>query len=203
MPVELNKDAPEAVEETVSDVSEKTKSYSPEFVDKLMRERKNWQARAKELEDVNRKQEESSLLEKQEYKTLYENTIKDNETLKSTIATYNEEKVDNAKQGELRREFAKLGLQANYFDKATKLIDVNSIRYDSDTGVIIGAEEAARALQTEMPVLFGKPSTNVSGAAPQGSPRPLTIDEWKKLDTKERIERESDLYASYGVTRTT
>lgn len=205
---ELQKSEPVVTPETdgvVSEVqtqTEETKTYSAEFVDKLMKEKKNFQSKARELEEAVKRQEEKALLEKEEFKTLYENTLKENENLKGSIEQHNQMRIDSAKMEELKREFGKLGLQPTYFDKATKLIDVKSINYDADTGVITGAEEAAKALQSEMPVLFGKASTNVSSAAPQGSPKPLSLDEWKTLSNEEKLKRENELYAFYGVKRT-
>ena len=158
-------------------------SYSPEFVEKLKKEKLNTMKALEELKATLALAEQDKLKEKEQWKTLYEQQKKSNEEL----ATQLQQKEERIRQGVLNsaisNELLKLGVDPTMMDAAKQLFDKNAIMFD-ETNTPIGVSEAAQAFYKKYSTLniFKRQATaNHSAAAMNGS---AGID-WKKAKTPE------------------
>lgn len=185
------------------------KVYDSSFVEKLKGEKDNFrnanQSLRDELEQMKAEQkarEEAALKEKEDWKTLYEKTKLEKETLEGKLGSAEMLRQNAKKESELKSELAKLGVKPQYVERASKLANLDSVKIDKETGVIYGAEVVAKALSEDWPDLFGPgQSEKVEQQAP-GSVAPtgaLSLEEWQKLPYEERKKREGEMMVSQGV----
>lgn len=156
--------------------------FDKSFVDKIKKEKDNYKAKAEELESKFKLQQETDLKAKEQFKTLYEQTQKDLEDTRKAL-TAKEEMINQGKiQSEINAALLKAGISADKINAAKRLIDMNLVSLDKDTGVIVGAAEAVQALVKEHADLnlFGKKgSVNHQAGASSGT----GASNWKNAKT--------------------
>jgi DNA primase large subunit len=144
--------------------------YSKDFVEKLKKEKDNYKKKANDLLLSAQKAEEASMLEKEEFKKLYEG---EKSKLEQTIKEYSDLKVsiENTKKlNSLRQELDKLGAVPQFKEKLLGLLpkdEISQIHIDSETGAITGADQVAKTLLETFPPLFGKTVQKVDQSAPK------------------------------------
>lgn len=185
-------------------------NYNPEFVNKLKKEKENFRSETQKLRDqiaemqkAQAEREEKELKEKEDWKTLYEKTKAENEALTGKLSSAEQLKVVSKKESEVKKELAKLGVKPEYADRAAKLVNLDSVKFDKETGVVYGAEVVAKTLSEDWPDLFGAGSTATVTQSAPNSPAPsgaLSLEDWKRLPYDERKKREGDVMASAGVS---
>lgn len=122
----------------------------------------------KTLEDQLKKykDKETKELESQnQYKQLYETTKAEYDKLNAHISE-TEKNINISKR--IRDELTKLGLDSNYQDDITKLIDHSKITWEPDTKTVLGAEFQAKAIYDRYKdtSFFKKGNLNVNQSAP-------------------------------------
>ena len=143
---------------------------------------------------------EGELKEKEQWKTLFETKTKEVEDLTTKLSQIEQHKAHMAKENELKKELTKLGIKANYVDRAVKIADLSSIKIDAETSTVYGADVTAKTLASDWPDLFGSTQTaGVSSDAPNAPQTPISLDEWQRLPYAERKKREGEMFAKLGI----
>lgn len=173
-------------------------NYSKEFVEKLLKEKKNYAESAKALREERQKLADEieglktqDLQKQNQYKELYENAIKKQQELSAQLKNQTDTITSSKKKEELTKHLFKLGLDDKYLDDALKLSDLNSIQVDPETFVVVGADDLAKSLKEKYKdVGFFKKSglvSNHNGASPMPTTRTGTLDV-SKMTQAEKIE---------------
>lgn len=215
MPLE-NQSAPEGSKEETSGSSESStqkvdnndQDYNPEFVQKVLKEKKNYATKAQQIQEENealRKQleqiKEQDLKNKEEYKTLYENKLSEVNEWKEKYTSQQKEIENGIKRSQLRNELTKLGIKPAYLEKAVNLADLNYVKYDSDAKLVLGADDQARLISEEWKDLFGGNQSRPNHDSPDINSKngAITLEEWKKLPFEEQKKRMKDVAANMGL----
>lgn len=173
-------------------------NYSKEFVEKLLKEKKNYAESAKALREERQKLADEieglktqDLQKQNQYKELYENAIKKQQELSAQLKNQTDTITSSKKKEELTKHLFKLGLDDKYLDDALKLSDLNSIQVDPETFVVVGADDLAKSLKEKYKDVgfFKKPGlvSNHNGASPMPTTRTGTLDV-SKMTQAEKIE---------------
>ena len=162
-------------------------SYSKEFVDKLLKEKKNYAGRVSELESKLKADEESKMEQNKQYKELADTLRKENGDLKQKIDGFSKMSEQAKKIGAVRSHLQKFGLKPEYEELAlNKLLDVSGVVIDSDSGAVLRAEETAKSFHQEYSKLgiFGEKVPGTRFDAPSHSTNQVTRD-YSKMSVKE------------------
>ena len=152
------------------------------FVDKLRKEKDNTVRKNVELQNqldaLTQQVAESktSELEKQEqYKELWSQSEEKRKAAEDRFTSLESKVTDGKKMSAIRDQLLRRGLNPEHEKSAFRLMDVNQVMVDPDTGAIIGAEDAAKDFHEQFKSLgfFGHPVPGVSHQAttvnkPQG-----------------------------------
>jgi hypothetical protein len=106
------------------------------------------------------------------------------------------------KQGSLRKELEKMGANPKAMDLLLgKLANLESLKYDEDHRVVLGAEDEARRIKEQLPELFGRSTAGVGHEAPQGAPVDMDVNAYKNMSLKDKSNPEvlKALFAKHGV----
>lgn len=182
------------------DTTQKDEQYSKDFVEKLMKEKKNYASKVDEIsaklaayESTIKEKDMEVLKVKEDWKSLA--TEKEKEVLalkaalqekETAIQSIQVEKINGHKISALKRELDKLGADHKSMDSILRLADLNVMKYDEEHKVVLGVEEVAKSIKEQIPAVFGVSVPGVSHAAPAGSNAKMDIETWKKMDIKER-----------------
>ena len=166
---------------------------------KLLKEKKNAMARIQELETQIKERERTDLVKKEEWKTLAEQREKEIQEITDRLNTREQEIAKSIKMGEVRKELIKLGAENQYIDQAMRLIDFETVSYDTETGTVSGADSAAMVVKETLPPLFGSSGARADHSAPAGVGKPLTLEEWKQLPYEEQQKRKAELFEGMGI----
>lgn len=181
--MEKTKDTSGSPDATSGATEENKQSYPPEFVEKLKKEKANL-AKALEEAKVSLKEKESGeLKEKEQWKTLYEQTVKSNEELSINLKKKDEMIQQGVLNAAISNELLKLGVDPSKMDVAKQLFDKSTIMFD-ETNTPIGVTEAAQSFYKKFADLniFKKATTaNHTAATMNGA----TVMDWKKGTTPE------------------
>lgn len=172
------------------------------FVQKLLNEKKNAMEAKRIVEEENKKLKEERMREKEDLKGLLE--LREQEIVSLKADSEKKEGLirDSLKAGAIKKELLKMGLDEKYLDQSLKLVDVNSLNYDSETRVVTGAEVQAKLLFEKVPVFFGKTNVGVNQSSPVGGTGNLTLQEWQKLPLDQMKLRKAELMDSLGFKTT-
>lgn len=197
------------VSETSTEETPQTEQpMNREFVDKVLREKKNTALKnmqlQQEMENLKLKiqeSEEKELLREKKFEQLFQQKSTEVEQWKNKYTDQTKVIVDATKTGALKSELSKLGINQDRFPHVMKLVDLNQIQYDNDSRTVLGAEEIARDLAATLPEWFGTTKIGVNQEAPKQSFGPLTIEKWRELPESERNKPEviAQLRASMGA----
>jgi hypothetical protein len=179
---------------------EVVKKESNETLEKLLREKRNWQTKALELEDALKKESEKKLVEKEEWKALSEKYGKEKTELETKYASLHKEIINGKKQSAIKNELLKIGADTKALPALLRLAELDKVRYDEDHGIVLDAETVALSVKDIIPQAFGV-SMKVDHSAPQTSaPLKMSIDTYKTLSYDDQKKKMKDLYESLGVT---
>jgi hypothetical protein len=168
-------------------------------VEKLLKERNNYKARALESEAKLKSFEEKSLIENEEFKTLAESKTKELEEERKEKQRLLDLVATGKKTAALKSELAKLGIGETYVNQAVKLANLDDIKVDSEFNAVVGADAVAQSIKEAVPVLFGS-NERVSNSAPEGTTEKLTLEAYKKLSPEDKKKRRAELEANLGIT---
>ena len=182
-------------------IDENEKPLDP-LAQKLLNEKKNWQSRAKTAEEELAKVKEEKMKADNNWKAIAEEKEKEAIAWKEKHIKQESFIKNQVKETAVRKELTKLGIDSKFMDKTVKLVDLDSINYDEETGVVVGADIQAKKLHEEFTPLFGKKNEKVDHGAPNGTPEKLTIEEYRKLPLKDRKEKKIELAKALGHTFT-
>lgn len=186
-------------EEEVKEKVQETDGPLNDHVRKILTEKKNYQEKTRVLEEEIRKLKEDKMREQQDFKLLAETKELEAQEWKTKYTEKEELIKKSLKLSSVKKEIVKLGCDSKYVDEVTRLINMDQVSYDEETGVCTGAEEQAKILYNKFTPLFGKTVVGVNQDAPAGNLGPLTTEEWSKLPKEERVKRRSELYKNLGV----
>ena len=185
--------------ETKEDVQVQATSGATDngLVDKLKREKDNFRERALKAERALEEKERAGLEAKEEYKKLYElekQKVGEHEQVLAEMRVKQQTAEINSK---LRDELTRLGCKPESIQDAFKLIDRSTVNVDPETGLILGAEDAAKMFQEKYSQygFFSRASVGVSQTAP--NTKPVTDKSVGEMTTKEKLE----LLAKAGTLR--
>lgn len=192
-----------ATKESVQSETEnerKQKIYYEDFVQKTIQEKKNAIDRLKELENENKKLKEEELIKKQNWEEMARQKEIEANEWKNKYQEKEQLIVKAAKAGALKKELSKLGCRDNAAERLVKLVDLNKIEYDAESGVVTGVMNSAKMLSEEFPELFGVSKVGVNQSAPVGTFQgDLTIEAYNKLPYAERQKVREQLYSNLGL----
>lgn len=153
-------------------------NYPKDFVDKLKKEKENLSKGKSALEEqVNallkekQSREEAELQAQNKFEQLYQAQKVRAETFEKELASTREMITEGKKNTAIRSELFKLGLDEAHVETAFKLLDKNAVQVDPSTGVVFGADEAAKAFHQSYGSLglFKKQASGVNHSAPGGN----------------------------------
>lgn len=143
-------------------------SSGNDFAAKVLREKQNAMKRIAELEAKLSEVEETKLNENEQYKQLAEQRLKRLESLETELTTY-KSKMERAKKvSAVKKHLSQLGLRPQHEDLVLgRLLDVDDLVVDPDTGVVLGADEKAKTFRQQYADLnlFGSDSPRASHQA--------------------------------------
>jgi hypothetical protein len=155
-------------------------------LDKVLREKRNYAAKAAELEAKIKELEENKLVESQKFESLWQQEKEARVQAESKYSQLSTKIEDNEKKSAIRSELVKLGLNPQHEQTVFRLMDTKDVFLDQDTGAIIGADHAAKAFHESFKDLgfFGRKTPGVSYEAPG-----VNVNASKPLDqlSKEEI----------------
>lgn len=199
--------------------TQQPETYSKEFVDKVLTEKKNAMATLAEFKQkVNtyeaqlKEAEENRLKEQNDWKGYAENKAKEAQGWQEKFNGLENKLQTQVKIGAVRREFEKLGVKdGKVVEGIVPLLKLDAIKYDETTQTVIGAEEEVKRIRETLPQLFAvSPAAGANHNAPQGTPSSISIDNykammrdgsWAKMSKQEQQKYETELWGSLGVTR--
>ena len=167
-----------------------TDTYSKDFVDKVLNEKKNAMATLAELKQkVNtyeaqlKEAEEARLKEKEDWKGYAENKAKEAQGWQEKYQGLEQKLQTQVKIGAVRREFEKLGVKdGRVVESVVPLLKLDAIKYDENTQTVIGADEEVLRLKETLPQLFAvQSSAGVNHNAPTGSPSAYTVEKLNEM----------------------
>lgn len=182
------------LEETVQ------QGYSREFVEKVLNEKKNAMESLRQMQSEVKRRDEEKLLADKKYEELAETRLSEINDWKTKYETSQKTIQNSMKTSVLKKELTKLGCHPEYIDKAVRFADLNEINYDTETGVVSGADNIAKSISEELKPFFGNQAVGTNQSAPVGTPKTMSIEDWKRLPYEERQKHKAAVYASHGIT---
>lgn len=178
-------------------------TYSKEFVEKVLKEKKNSVEALRAAEEKLSKHEKEKLVSQENYKELLTVSEKKTVELQDKLNSQTNLITNAKKLGALKSELQKLGMDPKYIADTAKLVDLEQVIVDEDNGVITGADLQAKRLADKFPPLFKTNNVGVSHQAPVGIGGELTLESWKKLPEKEQKDRYPELRQNLMVSNKT
>ena len=183
---------------------EKEPQKSPdEFAQRVLREKKNWQAKAQELESKLKQMELEQAEKAQDWQKKAEIYKTQFEEANTRLSEYQEKDVKQKKLAALQSELIKIGANREYMGTILEYAsgNLNDVIIDQDTGVVEGADFVANKLKSKLAPMFGKTTAQVDSSAPEGAPKPMTYDaireKYKTID--ERTAAMADMMKAKGI----
>jgi|GEM_PF-5308006 len=154
-----------------SGLGDNEKTYSQEFVEKLKKEKENFSKRVHELEAESKAKSDADLTQREEYKTLYEQTKAAKEKLETDLNGFKEQTKSQRIDAEIEKEFFKLGLKPEFKDAALKLVEKKTVNLDPETGMILGVKESVESFikQFQSAGFFKQTAFTGNHSAPRNS----------------------------------
>jgi predicted nuclease with TOPRIM domain len=119
---------------------------------------------------------------------------------KSKFENKDSEIKTGIKAGKLRQELEKMGASSDSISGLLRLADLNSMKYDEDHKVVLGAEEVARQVKDMMPSAFGRQTPGVNhSAATTVNAGPISLDQWRSMSHEDKKKNERAFYESQGI----
>lgn len=162
---------------------------TPPILEKLKTEKDNWRNKAQGLEVELNKFKEEQMKSQNQYKELADFHKSRADGLEAEKTAYEQEKLKGAKMNAAVAEMEKLGLKRERREAALRLIapDMDKLKYDPDTGFILGAEHVAKAAKELSPELFGGGNTSIPNQqAPGQREGTMTPEQFKALSPAEQ-----------------
>jgi hypothetical protein len=158
---------------------------------KLREKRRELEAKFQGFEEEKKTLETKKLEETNQWKTLYERSQESLKAKDEIIGGFKEKEKSGKKNSALLKELTKHGFNAKFTTEAFKLIDTKSVGFDEETGVVMGADTAAKEFVTKYGDLpwFDKkdPGLNHNGSG-NGKGPSLDIANMSKADLKKYYE---------------
>jgi hypothetical protein len=122
----------------------------------LLEEKKTEAQKRVDAEKLAKEAEEKRLKDAGDYKTLSEQLAAEKADREKSDKENKEKLAKGAKLSKVQEELGKQGLDPKAVAHALKLVDLEQVKYDESTGVVIGADAVASKLKVELPNLFVK-----------------------------------------------
>jgi hypothetical protein len=113
------------------------------LIDKLKREKINWQTKASELE-TRLKDLETKKQDDPNSKELVQKLSSENQTLAARLRESEEKDTKRRKAGAIQDELLKLGLEPKFQSDVLRLVDLAEVVVDPETQTVVGATDAAK-----------------------------------------------------------
>jgi len=191
----------DVTDKTEEKVETKTETTPNPLLEKALNEKKNWKAKAQDLEEKLQNEADQRLKEKEDWKSLYESTKQKLDEVTTTLTVKEEETRNGYKTAALKRELEKLGAQGESVGTLLKLADLQGLKYDTEHKIVLGAEDAAKNIYDSIPQAFGKVTSKVDNRAPQSDFSGLDLDTYKNMSAKDRSDPEVQkrLFEKHGI----
>jgi hypothetical protein len=196
------------------DEEQKQETYNKDHVEKILKEKKNAMealaAKQKEVEELLSKSktlEESLMMKEQNITGVLEMRTKEleeerkrNLELNNMIQQKEQKEINGHKFGAIRQELAKLGADSKAIEELINLTKLDSLKYDQDHNVVLGADEEAKRLKEVIPSAFIKVQPKADHSV-GGEFKALNIDSYKKIEKIEDMKAaQKDIFAAHGIT---
>lgn len=163
------------------------------FAEKVLREKQNAMKRIAELEAKLTAAEEEKLAENEQYKQLAEQRLMKLQSLESEMTTFKSKMEKAKKVSAVKKHLNQMGLRPQHEDLVLgKLLDVDDLVIDPDTGAVLGADEKAKTFRQQYADLnlFGSGSPRASH---QASISTESINKnWKELSKADLLKELKD-----------
>lgn len=170
----------------------------------LIEEKKKEKELREAAEKLAKESETKALKEAGDYKTLSEKYEADRVQNEKEKKESSERLEKGAKLSKIQEELSKAGIDANAVSHALRLVDLNEVKYDVATGIVLGADVAASKLKIALPGLFVKtdPGNNSHQQNGGGAPAEMTPEWFFGLPVVEQDKHRTKFLAAQGVTVT-
>ena len=169
--------------------------------DELIAEKKKEKEAREAAEKLAKEAEEKRLADAGNFKELAEKLAKEKEEREKQDKENKEKLAKGAKLSKVQEELSKQGVDAKAISAALKLINIDDVKYDEGTGIIIGADSAAAKLKLELPHLFVKADKEQLPVGGDGGTPPAEMsDEWfYKLSIADQDKHRGAYLKSKGI----
>lgn len=173
---------------------EQKKLEETEWGRKILKEKKNVQAKNKELEERLAEKEaklkeieEAKLKENNEWKTLAEKKDLELKTEREKNAKIEQDIQAAKKKSEVKKALLKENINPERLEAVmSNMVKLDKVEYHSSTGAIVGVEDVVRDVKALIPEAF---VTEANPKHPAPNPehgKKMTKEDWQKLSPKER-----------------
>lgn len=177
-------------EQTQVETSGSTKPESS-IVEKLLKEKRNYASKAADLESKLKAFEDERLVEKEQFKTLAEQRLKEIQELKTRVQQDQAMRDKARKLAAVKKQLVQMGMRAEHEELVlNKLLDVEDLIIDPETQAVLGAEEKAKAFRQSYATLgiFGQKAPGVNQNAPSTSTAgPKSVRELSKKELMDKL----------------
>ncbi len=185
-----------AAEESAKKLEEKNRE--------ILEEKKRLANEKAQIEAANRATQEQALKDKQDYKALAEQLENDRKAREAAEKERTERLAKGAKLSETQKELHKLGINAERVSHALRLVDMDLVKYDDATGVVIGADAAALKIKAALPELFvtadkEKMPQGAGGAGDSKGPKEMTLEWYNSLPEADKKKHYKEFMTARGL----
>jgi len=167
----------------------------------LLAELKAEREKREALEKQNKEAVEKELTEKQKWEELAKLREKERDEEKAKREA-NEKALENAaKMGAVSAELEKLGIIPERKTTALRLVNLDAIKYDASSKVVLNAVDIAKELHSSMPEIFGPDKTDklpANNTNPLPSSGAMTIEWFNSLSPEEKKKNYKEFMKANG-----
>lgn len=189
------------------EIKEEEKVVPREAFEKLMKEKKNAMSALEESKtkiaayEASLKEKEEALLSvKEDHKTRAENWQKEAIEWKNKFTQVEEKQARDAKLSTVKKEFEKMGADSKSMEVLLRLVDLESLKFDAENKIVLGADGEALRVKEQLPQVFGTQTPGAGHDAPNGTIANLNVDAFKGLSLADKKKNEAAMYEKAGIT---
>jgi predicted nuclease with TOPRIM domain len=175
-------------------------TVSRDAYEKAIKEKRNAMTALEQLKSEVSSLKDEKLKEQNQYKELYEKVLGEKSELQRRMEQVEQEKVLSYKLTAVKKEFEKMGANPKSLEFLLQSVNKDTLKYDPDHKMVLGAEDEAKRIKEHLPEVFGKTAANASHDTPKLEAKDMTLDSFKKLPLADKKKSLADVYKAQGIT---
>lgn len=160
-------------------------------LEKVLKEKRNLSAKLAELENAIKSREEQDMLANNQHKEVADLHREENRKLKAELEAREQMLVKAKKVSALKKHLVQMGLNTQYEELVlNKLVDVDDLVIDPETGAVLGAEDKAKRVRQDfagLGGLFGGNVHRVDQSAPVGQAASKPIQQMTQEEIRAQL----------------